>query len=569
MTVNNDIVKALGKVEIVNLAERKVTCMTSRNFRVAASFPPSAAMLQVPSVGDVWSIELSLGTWSLVSRVDDNNRLFWAYKAVATANKDEDVFGDTIISADNLLRAYDKYGPLFDEDKPWLIHPSRLSEETFAGAFYIADATVVSVSSLGVEISWVKDGKILTGRGPGEQGLYQVGSLVKATVSQSGQVMWVSLPLEYIEDADKIPYGPIGGMIVGWSGDLVEYGELLEQHKNLLATHGEKMLAHEGVMEQLHEDLEEKDRALEQLQLDLAEAQEAVDSVQEKILDIDAEIVINGGKTTVSIYEPTNADGLNKQVGAIWYYYDEDYKNILAYYTWDGTKWAITMSQIEGVAGLSEKLQEAEDNLAAEKLRVTEALQKANKAKDDAEQAAEDAATAVQDVLANREAMLVGQTTWFAYSSSRTEAPETDWSMTPPVFPAGPYLWKREDVRHGDGSLVEGEPYLVTGGSGAKGEDAAQVKIESSRGVTFKNNSISTDLNVTIFYGGLTITDIAGLWDAFGTGAYLEWQWRREDDEEFGLVSSADDRLSRSGFTLTVSPDDVDEQTTFRVTLNT
>lgn len=96
----------------------------------------------------------------------------------------------------------------------------------------------------------------------------------------------------------------------------------------------------------------------------------------------------------------------------------------------------------------------------------------------------------------------------------------------------------------------------------------ANVKIESTRGVAFKNNSISTDLNVTVYYKDQIITDTDSLWALFGVGAYLEWWWRREDDDDFGLISSSDDRLSRGGFTLTVSPDDVDEQTTFRATLN-
>lgn len=98
---------------------------------------------------------------------------------------------------------------------------------------------------------------------------------------------------------------------------------------------------------------------------------------------------------------------------------------------------------------------------------------------------------------------------------------------------------------------------------------AAVVKIESSRGTAFKNNQISTDLRVTVFYGTQTITTITGLWEAFGPTAYLEWSWRRETDDGYGLISAADDRLSQSGFCLTVSPDDVDEQTTFRCVLNT
>ena len=80
---------------------------------------------------------------------------------------------------------------------------------------------------------------------------------------------------------------------------------------------------------------------------------------------------------------------------------------------------------------------------------------------------------------------------------------------------------------------------------------------------TFKHSNINTVLSVTVIKGGHTVTDIQGLWEAFGTGAFLEWSWRREEDEEFGLLSVMDSRLSNAGFTLTVSPDDVDEKTIF------
>lgn len=98
---------------------------------------------------------------------------------------------------------------------------------------------------------------------------------------------------------------------------------------------------------------------------------------------------------------------------------------------------------------------------------------------------------------------------------------------------------------------------------------AATLRIVSTRGTAFKNNAIATVLTVTVFYGGQQITDITALQAAFGTGAYLEWQWRRMDDSAFGIISSADSRLSQAGFALTVTPADVDEQTVFQCNLNT
>ena len=57
--------------------------------------------------------------------------------------------------------------------------------------------------------------------------------------------------------------------------------------------------------------------------------------------------------------------------------------------------------------------------------------------------------------------------------------------------------------------------------------------------------------------------------NAFGAGAYLEWRWRRVDDSDFGVISSSDSRVGAGGFTLTVSPADVDTKTVFMCVLNT
>lgn len=102
------------------------------------------------------------------------------------------------------------------------------------------------------------------------------------------------------------------------------------------------------------------------------------------------------------------------------------------------------------------------------------------------------------------------------------------------------------------------------GPQGIPGVDGGVLRIDSSRGTTFKHSNISTVLSVTVFKGEHTITDIHGLWEAFGPNAFLEWSWRREEDEDFGLLSVMDSRLSNAGFTLTVSPDDVDEKTVFQ-----
>lgn len=95
------------------------------------------------------------------------------------------------------------------------------------------------------------------------------------------------------------------------------------------------------------------------------------------------------------------------------------------------------------------------------------------------------------------------------------------------------------------------------------GEDAVTLRIESSRGTVFKNDSVSTVLSVVVYRGGDRITNSAGLASAFGSGAYLQWKWQRLDDETFGVISSGDTRFGDNGFKFTLSPEDVDTKITF------
>lgn len=96
-----------------------------------------------------------------------------------------------------------------------------------------------------------------------------------------------------------------------------------------------------------------------------------------------------------------------------------------------------------------------------------------------------------------------------------------------------------------------------------KGEDAVTLRIESSRGTVFKNDSVSTILSVVIYRGSDRITSSADLASAFGSSAYLQWKWQRLDDKTFGVISSSDKRFGDNGFRFTLSPEDVDTKVTF------
>ena len=102
-----------------------------------------------------------------------------------------------------------------------------------------------------------------------------------------------------------------------------------------------------------------------------------------------------------------------------------------------------------------------------------------------------------------------------------------------------------------------------------KGEDAVVLRIDSSRGTVFKNNMIETVLSVCIYSGASRITNISDLHAKFGSTAYLQWYWQKIDESDYGLIPSTDSKLSDSGFTMKLTPDNIDEKVTFRCELIT
>ena len=180
-----------------------------------------------------------------------------------------------------------------------------------------------------------------------------------------------------------------------------------------------------------------------------------------------------------------------------------------------------------------------------------------------AAQAAKDAAAAAQDT-ANAAVALVQEQ--YATSTSDTEAPTTGWSTTAPAHQSGVYIWKKTLTTYNSGKTTETTPTCI---SGANGEDAVLLRIESSRGTTFKNNAISTVLTVTIRTGSKVITTVDALHEHFGASAYLQWQWKGIDDEEYKAVSVDDSRITDGGFSFTITSDDVSEKVTLACELIT
>ena len=208
----------------------------------------------------------------------------------------------------------------------------------------------------------------------------------------------------------------------------------------------------------------------------------------------------------------------------------------------------------EAKAALDEEMENLDERLETSRADIT--------------QAQEDAARAILEAIATRDAAMIGSVDWYATTPTPDSPPATGWSTTPPEWGGGAYIWRKTVVTHGDGTQVVGEPVLITGNQGPAGTGAALVRIDSTRGTVFKEAGFSTDLQATVFSGAKQITDIYELWEEFGPTAYLEWWWRKHDDSDFGLISSADTRLSQAGFRLTVSPADVDVSTVFQCVLH-
>lgn len=175
-----------------------------------------------------------------------------------------------------------------------------------------------------------------------------------------------------------------------------------------------------------------------------------------------------------------------------------------------------------------------------------------------AAQALEDAASAV-----------VGVREEWAASESPDEPPDEGWSEQQPAWADGLHLWRRTATAFADGREEVGGAACLTGAKGEAGEDAAVLRIDSSRGTVFKNSEVSTVLSAVVYKGPLRITDSSALKEAFGVTARLEWSWQRMDENAFGALVASDPRLSRDGFDLSLGPGDVDSKATFMCQLVT
>ena len=154
----------------------------------------------------------------------------------------------------------------------------------------------------------------------------------------------------------------------------------------------------------------------------------------------------------------------------------------------------------------------------------------------------------------------------YASGPSSTVAPTAGWSTVASAHQEGQYVWQKTVTTFNNGTTETSMPTCL---SGADGEPATTLRIDSSRGTVFKNNAVSTVLSAVIYRGGVRITDMNTLRNTFGSGAYLQWSWQRLDEERFGVISASDSRLINDGFSFVLSADDVDTKVTFMCELIT
>ena len=154
----------------------------------------------------------------------------------------------------------------------------------------------------------------------------------------------------------------------------------------------------------------------------------------------------------------------------------------------------------------------------------------------------------------------------YASGPSSAVAPAAGWSTVAPAHQEGQYVWQKSVTTFNNGATETSMPTCL---SGADGEPATTLRIDSSRGTVFKNNAVSTVLSAVIYRGGVRITDMNTLRSTFGSGAYLQWSWQRLDEERFGVISASDFRLINDGFSFVLSADDVDTKVTFMCELIT
>lgn len=138
------------------------------------------------------------------------------------------------------------------------------------------------------------------------------------------------------------------------------------------------------------------------------------------------------------------------------------------------------------------------------------------------------------------------------------------------LFWDGSTLHIKGSISLSDGTDLEtalDEIETTPGPKGEDGKDAITVHIDSMSGNIFKNTAIATTLVVTIIKGDKWIDNSTKLEAEFGTEAYLQWSEKKFGQLIYEDIPLNDEKLSDSGFLLTISAADIMTKSTFRCDL--
>ena len=148
-------------------------------------------------------------------------------------------------------------------------------------------------------------------------------------------------------------------------------------------------------------------------------------------------------------------------------------------------------------------------------------------------------------------------------SSQSSHSDITTWSTDTPQWTSGSYVWMR--------TTTNGLNYTYTciqGAKGDAGDDAIVLRVDSSAGLVFKNNAVSTILSVHILKSGEDITTSSRMRQVFGDSARIVWYYQGLNETTFHLLDPDDSMISNDGFILTLTPDRVRTKITFQCELD-
>lgn len=171
----------------------------------------------------------------------------------------------------------------------------------------------------------------------------------------------------------------------------------------------------------------------------------------------------------------------------------------------------------------------------------------------------------LQDTVDKVDKTVKKMETYYAYTDNPEVAPVDGWSIIPPEWRNGIYIWSKTVTTMVDDTTTETEPVCITG---AKGSDAIMLYVHSSNGNIFKNSTTSTTLTVEIIFGNVMITSSKDLYLYFGGNAKIIWQQKKRGETSYTNVDESDPRLSDNGFIFTISADDLKLETVYNCLLD-